>query len=309
MENYKQVQWEDVTDIMQLKGVSPNLTEYEWNVLNTYIEYTEARRKAASVLRYIKKYIFLNEGAWTVSFDTMHKMYKRYHKNFSLSQLKNIVNKLRDLGLIGIVIIKKKNVYTLPVARKLSKKPTEKLPIENPTGDTENADTEENSELPRLGLETENDIYTNTNNGDADTVKKSYGETVSESEALNIANQVIESLKVKSKWIINSTIQTVKDCYSNINRLGAYKYISKIILKLQAISKSVYKNTHVYSDAVKKYRTENTKKAIRFNEDIFTREYDYDDLEKKLLGWNDEYDKMQEESSSKSYVQDLLASI
>ena len=276
-----QITWDEVTNIKDLKGVTPNLTEKEWAVLNDNIEYNEARRKAASVLRYLKKHILLNNGSWSKSFLNIYNMYKRSHQYISTGQLKNIVNRLKDLGLICIEKVKKRNVYTMPMAEKMA----EKMADNNSIKDVENANIEADLKKHRCmdSYKDNNNIYKNT------TALDSYGEVIAdEQEAVVITGQVIKILKVRSKWVINAALNTIKQCYKRINRLGAFKYISKVILKLQAISKSVYKNTNVYSNAVKQYRAATIPgKEVKFNS--FTQrersKEEWQDLEHKLLGW------------------------
>lgn len=253
------------------------LTEMEWDILNANIEYSVARNKCASILCYIKKHIHLNNGSWSKSIDNIYKMYNRSHKYYiSTGQLKNIINRLSDLGLIVIAKVKKRNVYKIPMAKIVPNK----LADNKTSEDTENTNIEEDLKNHRYidSCKDNNNIYTNTT---AD-----YGKTIeSEEEAVAITGQAIKTLKVKSKWVINATIETIKQCYSKIHRLGAFKYISKVILKLQAISKSVYKNTHVYNAAVKQYRSND--KTNRFNS--FTQrersQEEWKDLEHRLLGW------------------------
>ena len=257
------------------------LTEMEWSILNANIEYSVARNKCASILCYIKKHIILNNGAWSKSIDNIFKMYNRSHKYYiSTGQLKNIVNRLKDLGLIIIEKVKKRNVYKLPMAKKMPNNLADKKTNES----TENKEVEADSKKHRCM-----DFCKDNNNIYINTTAPAYGEVIADAqEAVVITGQVIKILKVKSKWVINAALNTIKKCYSKIHRLGAFKYISKVILKLQAISKSVYKNTNVYSNAVKQYRAATIPgKEVKFNS--FTQrersKEEWQDLEHKLLGW------------------------
>lgn len=97
-----------------------NLTDDQFLILNQ-IEYKESKRKAESLLRFLKKSIMLGDGSWTISFTKFHKFYNDWvnkHKkkrpslkNISLTQLKFTVNRLRDLGLLIIEKNKKTNIY------------------------------------------------------------------------------------------------------------------------------------------------------------------------------------------------------
>ena len=286
----KQIQWEDVTDIIQLKGVSPELTEREWNVLNTEIEYKESKRKHASVLRYIKKHIFLNGGCWSKSLLNILKMYNRYHQKFSLANLKKIVNRLKDLGLIGIVNIKKKNVYTLPVAIKVAEKVAEKVANNNSTENIDTTGLQENFEKPKYKIKDNNYNILNTNReNDTDLIsrlKKVYrgvkpSLVASKKQLRDIAQSVLVAKGMHSNSYFDKAVQYLvykKIKYSNqkINLLGAVSYIEKIVDdRLDA-----YNNKLV---EVPNYIT--GEQNLAFN-DFNQREYDWDKLEEELLGWN-----------------------
>lgn len=245
--------------------------EVELNALNA-IESDKVRNSTMSIYSYFKKLLQENNGTLDISYRKFLKRYVRYHGSMSVQTFKYRVDSLVDLGLLKISKEGKKHIYELD--NKLYKK----LDNENQAPDTDTSSLEMDSDLHKCLNPKTNDIYTNTT--------AEYGEVItSEEEAVAITGQAIKTLKVKSKWVINAAIETIKQCYRKIHRLGAFKYISKVILKLQAISKSVYKNTHVYNAAVKQYRSNN--KTNRFNS--FTQrersQEEWKDLEHRLLGW------------------------
>ena len=284
MRNVNKIEWEDV-DMVELTGVTPKLTENEWIILNNNIEYKEARRKASSVLYFLKKHIILNEGFFSKSIDNIHAMFKRNKNYISTGQLKNIVNKLKELGLICVKRIKKRNVYTLPLADKLA----EKLADKKQAQPVENIEIGSNLKKHRYGIKDNNTILnTNKENGTdlISKLKKVYrgvkpSLVASKKQLRDIAQSVLVAKGLHSNTYFDKAVQYLvykKIKYSNqkINLLGAVSYIEKIIDdRLDA-----YNNKLV---EVPNYIT--GEQSLAFN-DFQQREYDYDALEKQLLGWD-----------------------
>ena len=284
MRNVNKIEWEDV-DMVELTGVTPKLTENEWIILNNNIEYKEARRKASSVLYFLKKHIILNQGFFSKSIDNIHAMFKRNNNYISTGQLKNIVNKLKELGLICVKRIKKRNVYTLPLADKLA----EKLADKKQAQPVENIEIGSNLKKHRYGIKDNNTILnTNKENGTdlISKLKKVYrgvkpSLVASKKQLRDIAQSVLVAKGLHSNTYFDKAVQYLvykKIKYSNqkINLLGAVSYIEKIIDdRLDA-----YNNKLV---EVPNYIT--GEQSLAFN-DFQQREYDYDALEKQLLGWD-----------------------
>lgn len=285
MRNVNKIEWEDV-DMVELKGITPKLTENEWIILNNNIEYKEARRKASSVLYFLKKHIILNEGFFSKSIDNIHAMFKRNKNYISTGQLKNIVNKLKELGLICVKRIKKRNVYTLPLADKLA----EKLADKKQAQPVENIEIGSNLKKHRYGIKDNNTILnTNKENGTdlISKLKKVYrgvkpSLVASKKQLRDIAQSILVAKGLHSNTYFDKAVQYLvykKIKYSNqkINLLGAVSYIEKIIEdRLDA-----YNNKLV---EVPNYIT-GEPNNLRFN-DFPQRKYDYDALERELLGWN-----------------------
>lgn len=265
--------------------LTPNLTQEEWAVLNENIEYTEARRKAASVLRYLKKHILLNEGSWSKSIANIYAMYNRYHKYISTGQLKNIINRLKDLGLIVISVCKKRNVYTMPVAEKMAEKVADN---ENITP-KENQDIQEDLEKPRSSfLDNKSILYTNNkkSNNILSILKKAYkgikpSLIATKKQLRDIVQATLVAKGISGNNAFHKAIQYLvfkKIRYSNqkISLLGAVSYIEKVIDdRIEAYNNNLVNVPSFITNA----------QNLRFN-DFPQRTYDYNDLEKKLLGWN-----------------------
>lgn len=284
MRNVNKIEWEDV-DMVELKGITPKLTENEWIILNNNIEYKEARRKASSVLYFLKKHIILNEGFFSKSIDNIHAMFKRNKNYISTGQLKNIVNKLKELGLICVKRIKKRNVYTLPLADKLA----EKLADKKQAQPVENIEIGSNLKKHKYGIKDNTILNTNKENGTdlISKLKKVYrgvkpSLVASKKQLRDIAQSILVAKGLHSNTYFDKAVQYLvykKIKYSNqkINLLGAVSYIEKIIEdRLDA-----YNNKLV---EVPNYIT-GEPNNLRFN-DFPQRKYDYDALERELLGWN-----------------------
>lgn len=301
MENYKQVEWEDVADMKELSGVTPKLTENEWTILNDSIEYKESRRKHASVLYFLKKHIILNEGFFSKSIDNIHAMFKRNKNYISTGQLKNIVNRLKDLELICVKRVKKRNIYALPLAEKLAKK----LANKKSTQPVVNSGFENNSKKHRYEI-LDKDYNTNTT---LEKPKKSLMQILREEyrgikstgiatkdELRKLAQHVLTIKGFGGNNAMHKSIQylvfnKIKFSQQKIDRLGAIAYIEKVVEdRINAyndkeidtpvpdfITNQVANNSYSY----------NQPKKLRFC-DFPQREYDYDALEKELLEWDDD---------------------
>lgn len=267
------------------------LTEREWNILNTNVEYSTARNKCASILCYIKKHIYINGGEWSKSIDNIFKMYNRSHNYYiSTGQLKNIVNKLKELGLICIEKIKKRNVYKLPMANKMAEKLADKKHNET----LENTEVKEDFKKHReINLNKNNNILNTNKNNPADLIKllkKAYkgvkpSLVATKKQLMDIVQSVLVVKGLHGNNPFSKAIQflvfkKIKHSKQEINLLGAVSYIEKIIEdRIDA-----YKNRIVDVPA---YVTGEKENIIRFNNFKNQREYDYDKLEDALLGYSD----------------------
>lgn len=124
------------------------ITSQEWIILNNNIECTNARAKVASVLNYLKKCIEFNGGSFSKALAKIHILYSRSHFKFTLTHFKNIVNRLKDLGLLTIEKVKNRNVYTLPQE--------EKIEIQNTKNNIENIKNNENENIENHAENNEN---------------------------------------------------------------------------------------------------------------------------------------------------------
>lgn len=108
---------------------------------------------------------------------------------------------------------------------------------------------------------------------------------ISTEEATNIAIHILKEFKIKSKIVYSEVLNKIS-CLK-INKLGAVKYIKTIILNTH---NKLQKDRHSF--ASKRYSENNAKSfmvyginAKSFN-NFAAREYNWDSLEAKLLGWD-----------------------
>ena len=249
-----------------------NLEERDFHVLNQ-IEYKESRRKAQSILRFIRKGILLNNGSWSISFSKIHKDYNDWVnkkkkkrpelKNISLKQIKNIVNKLKDLGLLIIKNIKKRNCYFLPLPKKLPNNENITTP------DTTSLD--DNQVIPR---------YIRNNNIDIDSNSKlkkfnanMYEKCTSLVDVRKKVKELLKIARIKSSWIKNKVLTKLSENYRNITVKFLESYINTVIENT--------KNTY-YSN-YKKYIKNNKNNRVlpNFTERNYSEDY-WEYLEKNL---------------------------
>lgn len=273
--------------------------EFSDKVINIFstVENEKIRASAMSIYRYFKILVIENDGSVTISFQNFLKRYSYYDKKFNRKSkkimtpqtFKTRVDLLIELGLITRTEYKKTFTYELALEVPPCLKENNDKDNNDDSNDSNNNDND--NLLP--GNDNEEDITlddsylgkfnNDTNNEPISTTN--FGEFISSAdEAVEYVKNTAKKLKVRSKWVINSAIANIKSCYNKINKRGAFNYIAKTILKLQVISQQVYRNTKVYCDSIKKFREANKpKKKLAFN-DFVQRDYDYDRLERILLG-------------------------
>src|SRR5699024_9968644 len=164
-------------------------------------------------LRFIRKGILLNNGSWSISFSKIHKDYNDWVnkkkkkrpelKNISLKQIKNIVNKLKDLGLLIIENVKKRNCYLLPLPNKLPN--NENITIPDTTS------IEGNQATP---------MYIRNNNIDIDSYSNSqkfdnnkYKKCTSLVDVRRRIRELLDKARVKSSFIRDSILNGVTKNY------------------------------------------------------------------------------------------------
>ncbi|WP_283699547.1 plasmid replication protein [Clostridium perfringens] len=248
-----------------------NLTDDQFLILNQ-IEYKESKRKAESLLRFLKKSIMLGDGSWTISFTKFHKFYNDWvnkHKkkrpslkNISLTQLKFTVNRLRDLGLLIIEKNKKTNIYKLPATENPTNNENSK-PVENTC-----FEGEKSKKITPMLSSSLLDIDSN-GNSKKDFDSNKYEKCTSLVDVRNKVRELLKFKRVKSNWIKDKVLIAITKNFRNITKQFLESYILKTIDNFR---KTYYKNWAKYT----------RKQSVHAN---FTQREDYNwvELEEQLL--------------------------
>lgn len=205
-----------------MKKYKTQLTKQQISILNDKVDQQEHRNKCFSVLSYIIKYTELNEGSWSKSIENISKMYNRcLFRKMSLSNMRKIINKLRDLGLIVIDRINNRNSY------RVMEKVTEKKEPQS----IENTNVKENSELHK-------DLNTriNTNTNIIERFRNCYkgiagNKNTSKKDLIDIAKSLLAFKGVRDGRIEAEVFRKLLNCNTNIQLVGAVQYIDTVIIE------------------------------------------------------------------------------
>ncbi|MCF2687426.1 plasmid replication protein, partial [Clostridium perfringens] len=132
---------------------------------------------------------------------------------------KNIVNKLKELGLLIIENVKKRNCYFLPLPNKLPNNENITMP--------DTTSIEGNQATPR---------YTRNNNIDIDSNSNSkkfnadmYEKCTSLVDVRSKVKELLKAARVKSSWIKNKVLTKLSENYRNITVKFLESYINTVI--------------------------------------------------------------------------------
>ena len=229
-------------------------------------------------------------------------MYKRYHKEIkSLSSFRDIIYKLQDAKLIFIEKIGKVNIYHV---RKFLQEPSEE-PSEKPSNKNcpQNVDmtnvhgNEQNTQIQNTKLNYINII--NDTSQDENVANKDYKkskayleacernnkDTLAPVELMNIAREILKEKRRRSERLI-SMIRKALMNKMTIARENARDYVETVVadkiakyeIEREMYALAIAKNKNNYRLA---YNKANAPAKANFTQ----RKYDYDKLEKQLLGW------------------------
>lgn len=288
------------------------ITPEEWTILNNNIECSNARAKVASVLNYIKKYIELNGGSFSKSLAKIHMFYSRSHFKFTLTHFKNIVNRLKDFGLIAIEKVKNRNVYTLPKENKskniknyaltnknidcnnftVTKKVAEKVTEKKSNESIDNSYSEANQKKHRYSDLGDNKFNLPiTYNSLIEQLKKSYKgikkvfevatkkELKEIAEVLFVANNVNSNSR-RDKYIQYLVLRKIKFSQKKIKFSGVVNYIEAVLIEKMAEVDSGCKEIPIWINDENKVAP----RATNFTQ----REYTSEDFAKWEKEWQEE---------------------
>lgn len=212
---------------MSVNKYITKLTKEQTFLLKKEIHSEECRRKCLSVLSYITKHCNLNNGAWSKSFSDIHKMYIRYHKHMSLSNLKKIINKLYELELIYITKCGNKNIYF--VDPKVAEKVAEKYSIEtkeNSRVDSKKSITELLRDLNNTNTLSIGEIFNYYKN----TYKGVTGNPIaSKTDLRKIAKNLFMLRGIHEPYIQTLVLNKINNSNTRINLKGCIAYLDTII--------------------------------------------------------------------------------
>ena len=213
-----------------------------------------------SILSYLIKHTDETTNTLTRSLSKLYKMYLRYHNKITRSYFYTLVGKLKDKNLLSFAPAKDK--------KEDKKEDNEKVPES-----VEITSLENNSEKPN-NIITKSILYTYTSNTTS----------VVKIAAADLVEDVFKDLKIKSKVIKQMVISKIKNI--ELDSTGAVAYLIKVIEE-KVMQYNIMRNNYAakVAESKKTYTYNSEPKALRFN-NFEPREYDYDKLEKKLLGWD-----------------------
>ena len=261
-------------------------TNYELLVLNNSSYRQGVKESLMSVYAYIIKHS--KENPFTISFTDLLKMYNRYHNQLKLSTFKKRIARLSQLGLISVGKVNhlgyKLNSYVANRTNNVTDKVTPNVTEQEICLDLENTIIEVCEEKPKAKtLNIKKIIDIDNKNSE----KKSYTEFMDSQEkvkevetVINAAKQIFKNTNVTDKQVQETVINQLTKYFNNITVKFLDKYILTTIAKVKSDLKGIRLKVSQQNKANK------VSKTLRFN-NFDQRVYDYDSLERGLLGWEE----------------------
>lgn len=214
-----------------------------------------------------------------ISFRKFLSAYNRNHFKISIATLKTRIDKLIELKLIAKETVQ--NVFRYTFCRYLNftfNKSSNELPNnQNVPEAVENTNVDDD-------LHKHKDLNTRTYIQDLDSYKSqdnfdyehylSSNEKCNWNEIISLLPKIFSLLKVKSQWIKGQVISKLYNYSEKITKKHMVKYICSVIINAR---RDYYNNYSKY--------VQNQQVNAQWN-DYEQRTYDFNVLEKKLLGWN-----------------------
>ena len=277
----------------------------------------EKRRTLQSIYQYVIKHATLNNGQFIISNKDFHKMYSRYHTKMKADTFRKYLDLLTKFGLV--IKNKFKNVNMFSVNRNIKfnyniffadKKPTfvpAFIPTQNFNQTVDITELKGNQDLPNTKYKLNNTITIIDNTVEPTVVGCKFKKSSAYKKACEENNKDL----VEPAELIQLAISKLKE-----QGRHSKKIISRLKTKLENRTNVVRKNVDRYlnaviADAIAFYETGREKMALliatkkaKYNSaynlkknksmvataNFTQRKYDYDKLEKQLLGWDDSDD-------------------
>ena len=281
-----------------------NLTTEEINVINSlkdnYEIFTKTKLNMMSVLSYLIKHGATSNNGLRKSIKDIWNMYRRYHTDIkTISNFKKIIYKLEQVKLIFIEKIGKINVYHARKFLEVPNKVTEEVTNKNTIESIEITSLDNDLENTQI-LNNKNNYITIINNTSDDVAEDNYknslaykkacetnnADTLAPVELMKIAYKILKEKRRKSEKLISMIRKALQDKLT-IARINADKYVETVVL--DCIAKYEF-NREMYAYAIVKNKNNYRLAYNRVDSNFTQRKYDYDKLEKQLLGWDDSND-------------------
>ena len=282
------------------------LTKDELNKFNflqeSYKVFESTKLKMMSVYQYMIKHSADSIDGLIKSFSDFWKMYKRHHKEIkSKSSFISIIYKLEAEGFIFIEKLGKVNIYH---ARKkflnqdLKEELKENLKHENNPKSIDTTKVDDDDQDTQI-LNNKNNYINIINNTSNDVSQDDYknslaykkaceannADTLAPVELMKIAYKILKEKRRRSEKLISMIRKALQDKLT-IARINAESYVETVVA--DKIAKYEF-NREMYALAITKnknnYRLAYNKANSTFA-NFTQRKYDYDKLEKQLLGWD-----------------------
>ena len=267
-----------------------------------------------SIYSYIVKHTTLNNGSFPKPLIDLYKMYIRYHNKISCIYFRKLIKKLVDYKMVIVNKHRNTNVYSVNRSIKLfSSIPKVSQKVSQKVSSSKTAETVDMTMLESTAQDTElklelNNTITIIDNTVVPTEIKSKSEKSSAYEKaieennkdlvkpIELIKAAIDKLKKQGRYSkkIITRLETKLAKRNNINRKNMDKYLDVVVADAIAFYEvGREKMALLIATKKAKYSSAYNLKKNKSNIAIanFTqRKYDYDKLEKQLLGWDNSED-------------------
>ena len=268
-----------------------------------------------SIYSYMVKHTTLNNGLFPKPLTALYKMYIRYHNKISCIYFRKLLKKLIDYKLV--IVHKHRNINVYSVDRnvtyysnnldEVSQKVSQKVSYKKIAINVDTASVKHDSLNTEI-LNTNNNTITIIDNTVVPTEIKSKSEKFSAYEKaieennkdlvkpIELIKAAINKLKKQGRYSkkIITRLETKLAKRNNINRKNMDKYLDVVVADAIAFYEvGREKMALLIATKKAKYSSAYNLKKNKSNIAIanFTqRKYDYDKLEKQLLGWDNSED-------------------
>ena len=260
-----------------------------------------------SIYSYIVKHTILNNGVFPKPLTALYKMYIRYHNKISCIYFRKLLKKLIDYKLV--IVHKHRNINVYSVNRNVTyysnnlDEVSQKVSYKKIATNVDTASVEDDSSNTQI-LNINNNIINIIDNTVSETVvgsefrkssayekacEENNKDLVKPSELIEVAINKLKEQGRHSKKII-ARLKAKLENRTNVVRKNMDKYLDTVVADCIAFYEVERKNMALLI-AKRRNKFSNSYNAKKNTTANFTqRKYDYDKLEKQLLGWDNSDD-------------------